>query len=348
MEGRSVPCSSLPFFAHMDPLTHDPWLIGLSNVVMFGSAAAWIWIIRKWRTSGEVLPYEPRRAAPWGPAAALLTVMLVLLAVSSMFGSDDPAATPQLPNSERVAARIVALIASQLVFVGGFVAVMYVAYRATPADLGLPRPGKEALRDVLIGVVTCFAALLPVRVVQAILVWLMGRQQELSQHELIKMLVGGTDADTLVMVLACVSAVVVAPICEEVTFRLLFQGWLQKWEDGIVRINADGIPDEGTIQAGNTTLEDSTKPVVTSGPARRGVAGMPHGWLPIWTSSLLFGLAHAGYGPEPVPLFLFGILLGYVFQRTNRILPCIVAHALFNGVTMLALWRFIVVGADLN
>jgi membrane protease YdiL (CAAX protease family) len=329
----------------MDPLTHDPWLIGLSNVAMLGSAAAWIWIIWKWRTSGDVVPYEPRHAAPWGPGAALLTIVLVLLAVSSMFGSNETASTPHLQNSEQIAARIGALIVSQLVFVGGFFAIMYVVYRATPGDLGLPRSGKEALRDVVIGVVTCFAALIPVRFVQGILVWLMGRQQELSQHELIKMLVGDTEVDALVMLLACMSAVVVAPICEEVTFRLLFQGWLQKWEGGIVRTKAEG-PDDATIQAWNTTLEDSTKPLVTTAPARRGIAGLPHGWLPIWASALLFGLAHAGYGPEPVPLFLFGILLGYVFQRTNRILPSIVAHALFNGVTMLALWRLIVVGAQ--
>jgi hypothetical protein len=68
--------------------------------------------------------------------------------------------------------------------------------------------------------------------------------------------------------------------------------------------------------------------------------------MPILVSSLLFGLAHAGYGPEPVPLFLFAIFLGYVFQRTNRILPCIVAHALFNSVTMVALWRIVVQGAE--
>jgi membrane protease YdiL (CAAX protease family) len=311
-----------------------------------GSAAAWIWIIWKWRTSGDVLPYEPRRAAPWGPGAALLTVVLVLLAASSVFGSDEPAAPPQLQNSEQIAARIGAIIVSQLVFVGGFVGVMCVVYRATPGDLALPRSGKEALREIVIGVVTCFAALVPVRIVQGVLVWMMGRQQELSQHELIKMLVGGREADPLVMLLACVSAVVVAPLCEEVTFRLLFQGWLQKWEDGIARITAEGSPDAATIEAFDTTLKDIRKPLETSGPARRGIAGMPHGWLPIWTSALLFGLAHAGYGPEPVPLFLFGILLGYVFQRTNRILPSIVAHALFNGVTMLALWRIIVQGTN--
>jgi membrane protease YdiL (CAAX protease family) len=332
----------------MDSLTHDPWLIGLSNVVLLGSAAAWIWIIWKWRTSVDVLPYEPRRIAPWGPGAAFLTFVLVFLAISSAIASGETEHATHLQKSERIAARIAALIASQLVFVGGFVIVMYVAYRATPADLGLPRSRKETLRDVVIGVVTCFAALLPVRAVQGILVWLMGRQQELSQHELIKMIVGGTEINTSVMILACASAVVVAPICEEVTFRLLFQGWLQKWEDGVVRITAVGSPDEEPIQAENTIPEDGSKPFVISSPARRGIAGLPHGWLPILASSLLFGLAHAGYGPEPVPLFLFGLLLGYVFQRTNRILPSIVAHALFNAVTMLALWRLIVVGGDLN
>jgi membrane protease YdiL (CAAX protease family) len=52
-------------------------------------------------------------------------------------------------------------------------------------------------------------------------------------------------------------------------------------------------------------------------------------------------LAHSGYGPEPIPLFLFAIFLGYVFQRTHCIIPCIVAHALFNLVSMVALWRIV-------
>jgi membrane protease YdiL (CAAX protease family) len=60
--------------------------------------------------------------------------------------------------------------------------------------------------------------------------------------------------------------------------------------------------------------------------------------MPILISSALFGAAHFGYGPEPLPIFLLAIVLGYVYQRTHRIIPCIVAHALFNGLTMATLW----------
>ena len=54
---------------------------------------------------------------------------------------------------------------------------------------------------------------------------------------------------------------------------------------------------------------------------------------------LLFGLAHVGYGPDPIPLFLLALVLGYTYQRTHRIVPSIVTHALFNGMSLFALWR---------
>jgi hypothetical protein len=66
--------------------------------------------------------------------------------------------------------------------------------------------------------------------------------------------------------------------------------------------------------------------------------GWPYGWLPILGSSLLFSLAHFGYGTDPVPIFVLALILGYVYRRTHRIVPCIVMHALFNLVTMLTLW----------
>jgi membrane protease YdiL (CAAX protease family) len=330
----------------MAPPLDDPWLTLLFRFVLFGSAASWIYIFGRWRGHGVVLPYEPRRAAPWGPGAALPALVFTLLVVMQAFESAAAEQGGRIRDGQEIASSITAMLLLQLFLSGGFFFMIALMYRATAQDFGLPRSGREALRDVGIGIVTCFAALVPVLTVQAFLQWLMGRENDLSQHQLIQMITGAGAIDASVMLLACVSTVVVAPICEEVAFRLLFQGLLEKREDEVVRIDPEGGPDEWTVQAWNTTLEDSTKPLLMRGPARRGLAGLPYGWMPIVASSLLFGLAHAGYGPEPVPLFLFAILLGYVFQRTHRILPCIVAHALFNAVTMLALWRFIVLEAS--
>jgi membrane protease YdiL (CAAX protease family) len=61
--------------------------------------------------------------------------------------------------------------------------------------------------------------------------------------------------------------------------------------------------------------------------------------VPILVSSLLFAVAHFGYGPEPIPLFFLAIVLGYIYQRTHRILPSIVTHATFNAFAMFILWR---------
>ena len=81
-------------------------------------------------------------------------------------------------------------------------------------------------------------------------------------------------------------------------------------------------------------------------PPSRGLTGLPYGWLPILISSLLFALAHFGYGPEPVPLFALALILGYVYQRTHRIIPGIVAHALFNLVTVATLWRMVTLAPE--
>jgi membrane protease YdiL (CAAX protease family) len=58
------------------------------------------------------------------------------------------------------------------------------------------------------------------------------------------------------------------------------------------------------------------------------------GWIP---SSLLFALGHAGYG---LPMMLFSVLvislvIGWTLRRTGRLLPCIVAHGVFDAIQLL-------------
>lgn len=60
-------------------------------------------------------------------------------------------------------------------------------------------------------------------------------------------------------------------------------------------------------------------------------------WLPIFISSFLFAGAHTDQGPAPISLFLLAIGLGYLYQRTHRIVPCMVVHFLVNALAVLQL-----------
>jgi hypothetical protein len=168
--------------------------------------------------------------------------------------------------------------------------------------------------------------------------------------------------NSAVFILSAVAAVLVAPICEEITFRLLLQGWLEKREAalrGILEKNPDvGPPEvdtampnapEATLKdhfyniSGNTTssTEDAETETLSPQSPCRPIVATPHGWFSITISAALFGVAHFGYGPEPIPLFFLGLVLGYLYNRTHRIVPSMIAHAVFNGYSMIALWRLV-------
>lgn len=59
--------------------------------------------------------------------------------------------------------------------------------------------------------------------------------------------------------------------------------------------------------------------------------------LPMLVSSMLFALMHLGHGPDPIPLFVLAMILGYLYQRTHRLWPCIVLHMCLNGTSLIVL-----------
>ena len=142
-------------------------------------------------------------------------------------------------------------------------------------------------------------------------------------------------------------------------FRLLLQGWLEKCEArwrGLLRqeqeieaVTADEVLQTDAPRAslaatdavvGQPAMESMTL-YSDAGTITSRTVDTPHGWVAILISAALFGLAHLGYGPEPIPLFFLALVLGYLYNRTHRIVPSVVAHALFNAYSMIALWRMV-------
>ncbi len=174
------------------------------------------------RRRGPVLPYEPRRPVPWGAVGCILALMLVLfVGIAAIGGEGDVSVSPKPPTpSELITATL-----GHLFIVGAFLFVVAVLSKATPRDLGLPATNSELVRDVFVGAAACLAALAPVHVTQLTMLHLFFPDQLESGQPIIKMVMARPDP--IMLWLAGMATVVVAPICEEVTFRLLLQGWLE-------------------------------------------------------------------------------------------------------------------------
>jgi membrane protease YdiL (CAAX protease family) len=102
--------------------------------------------------------------------------------------------------------------------------------------------------------------------------------------------------DPLSIGLVLFAAVVAAPISEEFLFRRVLQGWLEGW------------------------LEPHAP--------RWGAA------VAIVLSSLAFAAAHVGQGLAWLPLFFFGLVVGYLARQTGSIVPGVILHGLFNAVSV--------------
>jgi membrane protease YdiL (CAAX protease family) len=340
----------------MDQPPEDP-LIGFAVLAtLLASIATWLALITRWRRGKPLLEYEPRSPVPWGAPIAMLAVVFVAIALLTPSGIDGGAEQPAPPHPLEVSQRLVGFILFQSAVIGGVLAIVAIFYRASLRDLGLPLYADEFVRDVRLGIIASLAAIAPVYGVQLLMIYLFGP----SEHPLVEMVTSG-QPHVGVVFLASIAAVVIAPVSEEILFRLLLQGWLEKWEDRPSRPH-EGVNDEArTNDEARMTNDESETPVDSSfvirhssldepdpplEPSPRRLAGLPHGLLPILISSLLFAIAHSGYGPDPIAIFFLAIILGYVYQRTHRIVPCMVAHALFNSVAMLILWRMVLLNTE--
>ena len=170
-----------------------------------------------------------------------------------------------------------------------------------------------------------------------------------TQHPLIDLLRDKPDSQLFVVV--GLSVALVAPLCEEMFFRVLLQGWLEKLVAGAAPeafpSPANGSPNEvandNAAQATDVTKSfDDRNPyaapqTISRVPAAETQNVQALRAVPIITSALLFALLHLGHGPAPIPLFFFALALGYLYQKTHRLWPSLVLHCLLNSVSLLML-----------
>jgi membrane protease YdiL (CAAX protease family) len=302
----------------------------------FGGVSLAVGLGLVWRVArGETLvPYEDRRPAPWraGHIALVLLYLLVPLALEhaeKLLVALEGAASGESLQPDELSGALVFMSLSSLLVVGATAAVCRILAGATWADLGW-RPGTVAA-DVRLGIVAFVALAAPLYLLQ----WWLTRHFP-SEHPVVELL--NARRDPAIVALCAISAVVVAPITEEWMFRLFFQGWLEALA-GL----GDENPPAHTLPAGGQPPVPMPPDTPTSSifagspcqasptaaaPAAAGGERTALRLMPIAASSLLFAALHQW--PDQAPLFVLALVLGYLYQRTHRILPCIVLHACLN------------------
>jgi membrane protease YdiL (CAAX protease family) len=306
-------------------------------LVAVASLTAFVLWIRRWISQGFVLPYQPRRRLPWGPGAGLLAALMTLMGVANVFAMRTRDLAEATFESQEFAESQFQLSLLQIGFTFAIVVVLVAVLGSSLRDLGWSGSASQFFRDVGLGLWIALASMVPLYLLQVLAMLVLGIP---PGHPLLDQMASTPDAWVFASVLF--AAGVAAPAFEEILFRLLLQGGLERWEDERIawplsyvrrspRLELATPPpsDEPTIAGhriapGSEALDAPPEPATFSPvePGGLGAAGrLGHGWGPILASSFLFALAHLGNGPSPIALFVFAMFLGYTYQRTHRIVP---------------------------
>ncbi len=142
------------------------------------------------------------------------------------------------------------------------------------------------------------------------------------------------------------TATVAAPVMEEVLFRGALQSWLEErtWAPhaamGLAFLTAAATKGNDVVNAwpqGGLQLLLHLTPILF-------ILGLSVAYLVVWrlrsgpaapaifAASALFAAVHSFAWPEPVPLFVLALGLGWLAFRTRSLVGPIVLHSLFNAV----------------
>ncbi len=336
---------------------------GLAN------AAAGLLVMLGCDPVSPLVPWSPRRPVPWGRlhVSAVFVVLAIPMVISLLSHWDvlpavEANEAQSLSEKEQLVWFDSAIKLVLLAVAGMFIAVHT---GARWRDFGFS--ARDLWTDLKIGLVGFVMLAPPVYAIQGLLVYFW----KPSKHPLIEMFKESPDAGFFVVLF--VAAAVVAPLFEELVFRVLLQGFLEKafalarpaqelvfgspTPPVAASLIAPALPAEPATGSSPEIvfLADPSQPDVNP-YAPSSIAGEgaqlaelaefsaqdelrgPAAWLPIAISTLIFALLHYTHGPDWVPLLLLAAGMGYLYQRTHRLVPSLIVHASLNSLSMFGLW----------
>jgi membrane protease YdiL (CAAX protease family) len=330
------------------PAPQTPPFALVAFVCFFLSAAAgaWLWAISRLMQGHPLLPEAPPRKVPWGIGSVLAVVLVWVLLQLTLFPPLNrlimgPGHTLAETKEEQPEAFIIEqLLLIALVNAGMVVlvpALLKASSRAGRGELGLGPV--QLTHNVIRGGLACLLVLPCVYLINAVAVQLW----KVNHHPVEQMI--RANSSPPVFILAFVSAVILAPLAEELVFRGVIQGWLTRLFEE--RQDRRDLPEILTSDLLPPTAEVGA---LWTEPAPELVAVMPcptpeyrplSRWasaMPIIITSILFAAVHMPQWPAPIAIFALSVALGVLYRRTGSLVPSITLHAVFNGVATIFLF----------
>jgi membrane protease YdiL (CAAX protease family) len=314
-----------------------------------------------------LVPWSPRRPVPWALVdliGTLIIYFISILALRVLLGQlgwlPDDADETKLTLSDKELL-VWANMGASLGLLAVALPLITLRTGAVWRDLGFS--ARDLWSDVKLGLAGFVMLAPPVYAIQGVLVYFW----KPSKHPLMEMFKESPDASFFIVLF--IAAAVIAPIFEELVFRVLLQGFLEKAFAfrGPAHELVFGSPSpapqvlpiyatDGQLPAAEITFLPSPAALDANPYAPSAIVGEqvvsavlavekeqpilcgPLAWLPFGISSVIFALLHYSHGPDWVPLILLAAGMGFLYQRTHRVVPSLVVHALLNSLSMFGLW----------
>jgi membrane protease YdiL (CAAX protease family) len=300
--------------------TFEGWVNGIFICFCVASGIAWVHLARtRMRARLPLLEPQDRQLPFWTLAEFFVCfgMFVICIAASQKVGRQwmSPETVEQLDagnfdaSTQTVQDMLVMIVASSVASFLAMTSVLVWMNLITPSML--KRYGLlPSLEDVKLGSKAALLILPPVLLLSTAIDYYVK-----YEHPVLDTLSAQPSLNS--MLLLAFTTVILTPIFEEFTFRVLLQGGAEQVARRVaITGSLEKVPD--ALQSDRIPASEVAK----------------WSWWPVVMASATFAALHLGQGGAPVPLFFLSLGLGYLYRQTGRMGPSFIVHVILNGLTI--------------